>query len=238
MADGSTTAGAEEAAAGAPAGTDTDAADPAAPGRQPVLAQDSAPPGLVPLSDAEQTELKGSCAKLVTWAQQRAGKAPTRAAATQKLLEAMSGEVKLDGVDVPRCRDLLTRELRVYLAKTKELEAITTLKRLMLAMSTAVQERGKLCPSAPPVPAKLGQVKSAPYASQASDWQAEGWKCLRYQGNPRQRFQYAVKSDPAAQSFEIVARGFPHGGGEPTELFLSGKVVNGQVELHSDVYRR
>ncbi|MBW2458941.1 MAG: hypothetical protein JRI68_30865 [Deltaproteobacteria bacterium] len=213
-------------------------AEPPAPAREPVLAADSAPAGLKPLSDAERDQLKGPCAKLVQWAQKRAGKAPTRAAATQKLLEALSGAPKIEGVDVDSCRGLLTRDLKVYVARTKEIEAVTTLKMLMLAMASAVDQRGKLCPSAPPVPSQLAAVKTGPYQPQDSDWQAEGWRCLRHQGRQPQRFQYEVKSDPAADTFEIVARGYPVAGSEPTELFLTHKVVNGKVELHSNVYRR
>ncbi len=211
---------------------------PPASAREPVLAAESAPAGLEPLSEQEQEQLKGSCAKLVTWAQKRAGKASTRAAATEKLLEALSGAPQMDGVDVASCRDLLTRQLQVYIARTKEVEAQTTLKMLMLAMASAVETRGKLCPSAPPVPSKLSAVKTAPYPPRAGDWQAAGWTCLGHHGQGPQRFQYEVKSDPAAGTFEILARGYPVAGGAPTELSLTSKVVDGRVELHSNVYRR
>ncbi len=214
------------------------AAKPPQPVTAPVLAAESAPAGLVPLSDAERQHLKGDCAKLVEWAQQRAGKAKTRAAATQKLLEALAQAPTIEGVDVASCRDLMTRDLQVYVARTKEIEATTTLKMLMLAMASAVEENGKLCPSAPPVPSKLSNLNTAPYPPQASDWTAPGWSCLRHANQQPQRFQYQVQSDPTAGTFEIVARGYPVAGGEATELFLRCKLVAGKVELHSDIYRR
>ncbi len=214
------------------------AVPPPQPDTEPVLAADSAPAGLVPLSDAEQQQLKGDCAKLVGWAQKRAGKAATRGAATQKLLEALPQAPTIEGVDVPTCRDLMTRDLQVYVARTKEIEATTTLKMLMLAMASAVEENGKLCPSAPPVPSKLSNLKTAPYPPQASDWTAPGWSCLRHANQQPQRFQYQVQSDPTAGTFEIVARGYPVAGGEATELFLRCKLVDGKVVMHSDIYRR
>ncbi len=215
-----------------------DASKPSHPATEPVLAVDSAPAGLRLLTDAEQQQLKTQCAKLVQWAQQRVGKAATRVAATHKLLDVLAEAPKIEGIDVASCRDRLTGELRLYLARTKEVEATTTLKILMLAMASAVADKGKLCPSAPPVPSKLDRVKTAPYQPQASDWKAAGWTCLHHANQQPQRFQYEVNSDPTAGTFEVVARGYPVEGAEATELFLRSKVVDGNVQLHSNIYRR
>jgi hypothetical protein len=210
-------------------------------GAPPLLASDSVPKGIEPLSPDERKELAGPCKPLAAAVSAAAPRANTRLEAlahAEEVLKSPPKLAKLDNVDVPRCSELMRRELRAYLASSVEAEAITHLKIIMVGMASAYAAGQRLCPSAPAAPAELGRLEADPYRSSPADWRAEGWRCVRFELAVPQRFQYEVRVDSAAQSFEIVARGFPVQTGSAEELFLRGRVDQGAVQPSSAVYRR
>ena len=75
------------------------------------------------------------------------------------------------------------------------------------------------------MPPSLETVKDKPYQSTMADWKAEGWLCARFDmaGTP-QVFQYELRTDAKAKTFEVIARGYPVQGAAPTELYIAGKV--------------
>jgi hypothetical protein len=95
-----------------------------------------------------------------------------------------------------------------------------------------------MCPSAPPVPASLGALRDGTYASKPEDWAAPGWSCLRFEQPMPQHYQYEVRSDPKAGTYEAIARR-PSAEGRPaSELFLRGLMENGDLQPNSAVMRR
>jgi hypothetical protein len=214
------------------------------PSEPDVLAAESSPPGVSKLSKEEADEAKKTCAPLAEAiakaAQKRKPSGPAERSAF--LEEILAHPPKLPKVDVARCADLLVRDLRAYLAAMIESEAQMGLGRLVVGLATALeQEPPVLCPSAGPVPADLGALAlgAGPWVSKPSDWGAPGWKCARFAlaGEP-QRFQYQLVTDATAGTWEVIARGFPVKGGEPTELYSHGRIEDGHIKPSRNVYRR
>ncbi len=235
-------------AAAEPAGTTVLGATPtassaaAAPVDPPgVPADESNPPGISPLSEEEAQEAELKCIKLGraiekdVKAARKAGKSPYEA-----VLEALKNPPNVPGLDVPRCAELMRRDVIASQALNIESEAKNNLKAISVGLSAASnQQPPVLCPSAPPVPPTLDPLRNGPWSADATSWEAPGWKCVRFNlaGAP-QYFQYELKTDPAAQTWEIVARGFPVAGQPATELYLRGRVDNGHIQPSSRVMRR
>jgi hypothetical protein len=127
-----------------------------------------------------------------------------------------------------------------YLARTREGEAKLNLKRIVVGLVTALErDVPTFCASAPAVPKDLATVKDAPYASAGADWRAPGWTCVRFDlSGAQQVFQYELRSDAKAKTFEVIARGYPVQGAAPTELYIAGKVENGAIDPSMPVMRR
>ncbi len=210
------------------------------PAREPVLASSSLPEGIAPLSEADKKEMEAKCKPLADFIAATGKKAGRKKAAIEVMQEVLKSPPQLKGVDVPRCGDLMMRELNAYLARTIENEAIMTLKRISIGMSTALElEPPAFCPSAPPVPADAADLQKLPYVSTPADWRAPGWKCVRLDLlSAPQRYQYELKTDPKAQTFLATARGYPVKGGPLSELFLEGKAVGGKLQPTSEIKRR
>ena len=51
-------------------------------------------------------------------------------------------------------------------------------------------------------------------------------------------FQYELRSDATAKTFEVIARGYPVQGAPPTELYVAGKVESGAIDPSVPVMRR
>jgi hypothetical protein len=214
----------------------------AAPADPPgVPADESNPPGINPLSDAEAQEAELKCTKLGraiekdVKAARKAGKNPYEA-----VLEALNSPPNVPGLDVPRCAELMRRDVMASQALNIESEAKNNLKAISVGLSAAYnQQPPVLCPSAPPVPPTLDLLRNGPWKADAASWEAPGWKCARFNlaGAP-QYFQYELKTDAAAQTWEVVARGFPVAGQPATELYLRGRVENGHIQPSSRVMRR
>jgi hypothetical protein len=200
----------------------------------------SSPPGVNPLSDAEASELKTKCKKLTDEIASAARKDHAKKRPIDYVEEILAKPPKLAGVDVPRCSELIRRDTVDYLARTRESEAKINLKRIVVGFVTALGlEPPVFCPSAKAVPPDPAAVKDQPYSSSPADWQAPGWKCVRLDlsGAP-QVFQYEIKSDPKAQTFEAIARGYPVKGAAPTELYIAGKVDHGAIDPSMPILRR
>jgi hypothetical protein len=205
-----------------------------------VLATDSAPEGTEPLDEAESKELASRCKPLSAAVAKAAQGDPEGGSSTERVLRALARPPQIAGVDVPRCARLMERAVRLNEARALESEPMINIRRIVFALSSAEGgEPPRLCPSAPPVPTDLRQLERAPYRSTAADWQGEGWRCVRFElVGVAQRFQYELRTDPKAGSYEIVARGYSVPGHGPTELYLAGKVEGGAIQPTSAVYRR
>lgn len=206
--------------------------------RAPRPAADSLPEGLDPLTEPERGELGERCKAFVSAVTQAGKKAGRSKGSIEIALEVLAKPPKPPGVDAERCATLMKRDLIAYRARTIEAEAMLALKQLAFAMSDAFARQGALCPSAPAVPSTLEVLAEEAYASKPEDWSAPGWRCLSFAISPPQRFQYALRSDPSAGSYELVARGFPVDGGPASELFVRGQIESGQLSPSQEILRR
>lgn len=234
---------AEPTAAPSASATAAPSAEPSAiaPATKPGVPVDSVPPpGTQPLTDAERAEASTKCKKLSDAIVAASKKGGGKKRPIDYANEVFASPPKLAGVDVPRCTDLLRRDMIEYLARTRESEAKLNLKRIIVGLVTALEkEPPAFCPSAPAVPPDLATVKDTPYASTATDWKTPGWTCVRFDlVGGQQVFQYELRTDPKARTFEAIARGYPVQGAPATELFIAGKVENGAIDPSMPVMRR
>lgn len=196
---------------------------------RPALASAPAPK---PLTKDEQKTLETTCRPLVDAVMEivrKTGKGSELAA----LRTIAENPPKMPIANLPECVALFERALRGYLQAAVEVEATTVTRRMALGMASAFAESGTLCPSTErPVPARLENVLSGPYRSTSADWQTPTWKCLQIDlTDQTQRFQYEVRTDAAAKSFEIVARGSPGQDDRVVELVQRGTIKDGNLEL-------
>jgi hypothetical protein len=221
------------------------AVDPPPPGRPSAPAPQARAPrpatasdadGLRPLDDAEAEELKKGCKKFLG-ALEAAGRTRSpagRVAATEVMLDLLADPPRVDGVDLPRCTELVRRDLEIYRARTMESEAIQALRMIAIALQRADSPEA-MCAAAPAVPADVARIEKGAYTTTAADWQAGGWRCIGF-GSAGMPLRWQLETRAAgAGAFEIVARGFPVRGGAATELFLQGKL--GETEP-GEVMRR
>lgn len=217
------------------------AAEPPPAPPKPGVPYDSVPiPGTSPLSADEAKELKAKCKKFTDAVTAAAKKAGAGKRPIDGLFEALASPPPVAGVDAPRCADLMRRDTVEYLARTRENEAKINLRRVMVGLMGALDKSPPaLCPSAPAVPAALATVRDVPYASKPEDWQAEGWKCARFDlAGGQQVFQYEMRTDDKSRSYEVIARGYPVQGGPATELYIAGKVESGALDPSTPILRR
>jgi hypothetical protein len=212
----------------------------AAPPKPGVPADSSYPAGVNALSEAEQKELATKCKKLNDAIAAAAKKAGGKARPIDVIESVLQSPPKLAGTDVPRCSDLMRRDTIAYLARTRESEAKLNLKRIVVGLVTALErEPPAFCASAPPVPPSLDTVKDKPYQSSMADWKADGWACVRFDiAGGMQVFQYELRTDAKAKTFEAIARGYPVQGAAAAELYIAGKVQNGAIDPSMPVMRR
>ncbi len=205
--------------------------------REPVFAADSLPDGLAPLRNEERDELATKCKPLseAIAASAKKNRAKSALGLARAILE---NPPKIAGVDVPRCSALMIRELDVYRARAIESEAVIQLKRMSFGMASAFAEHHALCPSAPAVPASQADFTNGTYVPKPDDWNAEGWTCLRFEETTPQHYQYELRSDPEAFTYEAIARGVVVKGFAPSELFVRGRIDHGELPPNSDVMRR
>lgn len=216
-----------------------EAEGPARPAREPVFAADSLPDGLTALTDEEAEEAETKCAGLSKALASAVKKDRSGRSRTEVLLATLEGGVQAPGVDVPRCTELIRRDLLIYKARMIESEAINHIKMISMLLSVASErEPASLCPSMGPTPASLSSLEKGPAAVPPEVWRQGGWDCLRFAPDSPVYFQYEVRMDTAAGAYEILARGYPAAGHPSVELFQKGKVVDGRIRPSSEVMRR
>jgi len=191
-----------------------------------------AAPDPLPLTAAEQKDTQRLCKPLMN----AMAKAKAKAG-DQSPLEALQTALakppsSMKPADVERCRDLLGRGIRGYVAAAREVEAKVVLGQIALRAVGAYRETGKLCPDAPKVPADRALVAKGPYESTAADWSSPGWACLHFnfEGQP-QRFQYEMRADADGKGFELLAHGVPGDNGRFVTLVQRGKISDKGVEI-------
>jgi hypothetical protein len=227
-------ASAAPAAAPAPAASAT-AATPTATSTTPTTTAAEEPPGPpdpAPLTDEERKEAAKKCAPLTQAMQKAKGNQKSPLDALEAALKKPPAQLK--GAALERCKELLTRGIETYLIGAKEVEARLVISQIGRAMAIAYSEQGgKLCPASErPVPADKARVAKEPYVSTAADWDTPSWKCLGISlPEQPQRFQYETRVDPAAKTFEVIARGVPGGKGRWVELRQKGTVTSKGVEM-------
>ena len=211
-----------------------------APAREPVPAAASMPAGIPAMTDAERVAMEKACKPLMEVIAKIASQDKDRWDRKEAAWHALQSPPEVAGVDMEKCTSFMRGQLAAFRAKSIETEAIINIKRIVVGLSDAsVNDPPRLCPSAPPVPASLDTVRKGPHQEPPSGWNADGWRCVRFQlGGAPQRFQYELVTDPKEGTYRIIARGFPVDGYGPEELFLTGKAVDGRVEPSSEVMRK
>jgi hypothetical protein len=191
-----------------------------------------AEPEPLPLTAAEQKETQRLCKPLTN----AMAKAKAKAG-DQSPLEALQTALakpppSMKPADVERCRELLGRGIRGYVAAAREVEARMILGQLALRAVGAYRETGKLCPDAAGVPADRALIARGPYESTDADWTSPGWTCLHFsfQGQP-QRFQYEVRADADGKGFEVLAHGVPGENGRFVTLAQHAKIGDKGIEV-------
>lgn len=108
-----------------------------------------------------------------------------------------------------------------------------TMATAVLTPGTMAERTHRLCEDADAVPAFIPSASK--YQSQPSDWQATGWRCLKFSMDSPQYYQYDYT--PNGDAFEAIARGDLDGdaqGAVGTSLFVLRGLVNtrtGQATL-------
>lgn len=192
-----------------------------------------------PLTEAERADLQGkTCEPFVTAFKEAAatvkpteGKPPDEQMAAA--IESMKRPESMKAADWARCSSLFKRELVSFKTKSIEIEAKVVLKSFATAFQSNYAEKNELCPSSKkPVPADLKLVKTGPWTSTAADWSGDpAWECVYPPAGERQRFQYEIKTNAKAGTFELIARGYPAGDGTLVTFTLPGKVADGGIEV-------
>jgi len=216
-------------------------AQPSAPA-QPAgkIAKETLPAGLSPITEAEATEATTKCKPLTEAIAAAAAKnTDKKKSPVDFTVEFLAKPSKLAGVDVPRCSDIIIRDLKVRRAEMIESLAIQHLREIAISLKSAYEQQPpKVCASAGPTPSDVKSLEDKAQPSKPEDWSAEGWKCARFAPGPSIRFQYELKTDAKNLTYEIIARGYPVKGGPVSELYAQGKVGAGAPEAPPQVYRR
>jgi hypothetical protein len=229
------------ATADAPAAPPADASAKAAPPVKERDADDSDPEGLNPLKDDERKVLEGECKKFSDAVAKSVAnkKLEPGASRNDQVLWALEKPPQVKGVDVPKCTELMRRDLIVYSARQAETQAKNNLKLIAVNLGVAFGDGKKLCPSAGPTPASLEGLKNGAVATTAGDWAAPGWSCVRFgPSTVLTRWQYELKTDKGAGTWEVIARGHPVPGAPPTTLVMGGVIDAGGPTPPGAVKRR
>jgi hypothetical protein len=206
---------------------------------QERLARTSPPPGVSPLSVDEQGYAKTKCDALLKAVEREAKKRKGKADAVELAIGVLKNPPKASGVDVAKCAALLIRDLETYRAKTIEIEALQTLKRIGVGLGSALtREPPGVCPSAPPTPKRLEALQTGPTETKPADWNSDGWRCAGFAAAGPIRFQYELRTDQKAKRYEIIARGYPGSSEQPTELVFRVPFGSGEPDLTQPIYRR
>lgn len=188
-----------------------------------VPIRESSPPGVKPLAPAEADELSAKCKPLESAVfgrrPRKGGSAdPASVGVAEAVLEVLESPPPLQGVDVPRCADLLRRDITDFLARSREQRAIQALRIVLVGLGDRASRGEKPCPAAPSVPADLTVLESAAYESKKADYEPEGWACARF--NPLGAPQpYQIELAVTGGKYRVIARLYPVKGASPTEIY-------------------
>jgi type IV pilus assembly protein PilA len=143
--------------------------------------------------------------------------------------------------------------VRKYLTNAKSAEARTGLGRLAKDAQLAFEKEKmtggivllggtrdiahELCPNiAVMVPALLTDVSNKKYQSSPSEWNSNGWECIKFSMNDPQYFQYQYEATTAVPAvagnkFTAHAHGDLDGDGTPSDFTLPGELQDASGEL-------
>lgn len=129
-----------------------------------------------------------------------------------------------------------------YMTNAKTAEARSSLGRLakdaaaayeresdvgLIAAGASATITRELCPSVTAtVPAALTSVAGQKYQSQPSDWNGNGWDCLRFSMQGPQYFLYNYTADVSA-SFTATAQGDLDGDATASTFAIQGAITTG-----------
>jgi hypothetical protein len=205
-----------------------------------MLAAESVPAGLEPLSRTELALLEVECGRITAQVQAPAQSMPAGPDAMLAMLDVLDGlrsdESRTD------CLDLAERDIKNQLAGMIDREAMRTLEWLTGKLHQRLSRGDDLCPSAAPVPSSLEAVRNGPPSIDRSEWERAGWEkdgeaCLDSDWRElAKRFQVELQTDLAQRTSKLIARGYPVVGGEPSELFVVIRATEAGPEI-SEVMR-
>jgi hypothetical protein len=205
-----------------------------------MLASESLPAGLEPLSKTELAVLEVECGRLMAQIQAPAEKMPPGPDAMFAMLEVAArlrpGESRTD------CLDLAERDIKNRLAGMLEREAMRTLQWLAGKLHQRLSRGDDLCPTAAPVPGSIDALRTGTPSVPRSEWERAGWEtngeaCLDSDWRElARRFQVEVRTDTTRRTSKLIARGFLVVGAEPSELFVTVTANDHGPEV-SDVMR-
>lgn len=204
----------------------------AADAASPASAEPPGAPEPPPLTAAEQKDTARLCKPLMNAMAKAKAKDAARSPLDALRAALAQPPPSMKPADVERCRDLLGRGIRGYVAAAREVEARVILGQIALRAVGAYRETGKLCPNAAPVPADRALIAKDRYESTAADWSSPGWTCLHFsfEGQP-QRFQYEVRADADGKGFEVLAHGVPGESGRFVTLAQHAKIGEKGIEV-------
>jgi hypothetical protein len=205
-----------------------------------LLAAESQPTGIEPLSRAELAKLEVECGRITARVQAPAMKMEIGPDAMLAMLDVVAqlrgNESRTD------CLELAERDVKTQLAGMLDREALRTVQWLTGKLHQRLKRGDDLCPSAAPVPASLDALRAGPPSIDPAEWERAGWEkdgeaCLDVDWRDlAKRLQVELQTDFDRRTAKIIARGFPVVGGELSEVFVVVRVEGDDVEI-SDVMR-
>lgn len=145
-----------------------------------------------------------------------------------RVLKSLKRPSTVGEEDWTYCAQLYDRDAHAFRNMSIRREAMAVLAALGNGLEMAAEANHRWCSStAHPVPANLRALEKGPYAVKASDWSDRAWKCAF--GPPaltKMWFQYEMKVDAKAKTYEVTARGFPGGDGKLVTLVRRGPPAN------------
>jgi hypothetical protein len=105
--------------------------------RDPVLAGYSLPSGLHPLTVEEAQEAEANCGGLSNALDVAIRGDKSDQPPAELVLEALKRDFSVPGVDVPRCRELISRDVLTFRVRAIESEAINNIRLFSVGLAAA-----------------------------------------------------------------------------------------------------
>lgn len=183
--------------------------------------------------------MKKDCEPLLDAVARAAKSRKSKKSAVDVTLEILAKPPKVKNVDMQKCSALLIRDLQTYRARSIEVEALQTLKRIGVGLASVLaKDPPGVCPSAPPTPENLNALADGAVDTKPADWAADGWRCAGFAAAGPIRFQYELVTDVKAKKYELIARGYPGPDRQATELVFIIPFASGEADLAQPIYRR